>query len=152
VTGQHHEPPADDEVLGRPFLTGPAGPVPAPSAPAAPDVRPYLLTGGRTAVDDPAIAMETVVMTAGRLPRHALGIRRLQPGRSGEAGAILALCHRPLSVAEIAAHRDIPLGVARVLVADLVAEGLLVASAAGGSALARDVAFLERLIAGVAAL
>jgi Protein of unknown function (DUF742) len=151
------EPPdGDDEPLARPFLAGAAGaalPPPGPPATAsAPDVRPYLLTGGRTAVDDPSIAMETMVVAAGHPPRHATATARLRPTRPDETAAILALCRHPLSVAEVAAHRGIPLGVARVLVADLVADGLLVTSATGGAALAADIAFLERLIAGVAAL
>jgi Protein of unknown function (DUF742) len=143
-------PPTTDEPLVRPFLVAPTGPE-LPAATAATETRPYLLTGGRTDVDDPAIAMETIVVAARHRPTHEWDARR--PMYSSERGAILALCERPLSVAEVAAHRRIPLGVARVLVADLVAEGLLASSAADQLArLTQDVAFVERLIAGVAAL
>jgi signal recognition particle receptor subunit beta len=80
--------------------------------------------------------------------------RGADPGPSGAfgAGGIRAggdgAGTRPLSVAEVAAHRKLPLGVARVLVADLVADGQLAASFPG-VAQAHDVAFIERLIAGV---
>jgi hypothetical protein len=39
---------------------------------------------------------------------------------------VLALCrNRPISLAEIAAHTRLPLGVARVLVGDLIAAGFV---------------------------
>jgi Protein of unknown function (DUF742) len=150
----HSAPPPADEPLGRPFLAAAIGPE-LPSAPAATGTRPYLLTGGRTEVDDPTVAMETIVVAA----RHAVGPvparDTWRTSRSYEKEAILALCGRPLSVAEVAAHLRIPLGVARVLVADLIAGGSLVSSAAAGNEpaqLTQDVALIERLIAGVAAL
>ena len=43
-----------------------------------------------------------------------------------EAGEILQLCRTPHSIAEVAAKLGVPLGVARVLVGDLVAEDRLV--------------------------
>ena len=165
--------PADDEPLGRPFLDGgsgraprpPAGPAYAPGlfepapAPAPPperhpgpvhethrdEVRPYVLTGGRTAAAGPPVAMETVVVATGA--RSARG-----PAAAGrERAQILHLADQPCSAAEVAAHLHLPLQVALVLVTDLVAEGLLDATAVGADQ-ADDVMFLERLIAGVAAL
>ena len=44
--------------------------------------------------------------------------------RPREARRIVALCRRPLSVAEVSAHLHLPLGVARVLVGDMTDEGL----------------------------
>jgi uncharacterized protein DUF742 len=80
-------------------------------------VRPYALTAGRTHAGR-ELALETLVSitVAGRslLPRL-----RLEPR------AVALLCQRPLAVAEIAARLDMPLGVARVLVADLAAGGLV---------------------------
>jgi hypothetical protein len=148
VSGDHGVPDAD-EPLARPFLNSTAGTYLPPPA-AAPEIRPYLLTGGRTDVDDPAIAIETIVVSN----RHGAGWR--QPAAaSPEKAAILAGCQHPQSVAEVAAHQGLPLGVARVLVADLVAEGLLVSSGAADDQLAElttNVGFIERLIAGVTAL
>ena len=175
------EAPTDDEPLGRPFLTGagagrgappPPGAWP-PSSPPAPfrppqgpspgfgagpsggepqryedqggEVRPYLLTGGRTSARGAAVAMETVVLATGA--RSTRG-----PDAAGlERARILRLAERPCSAAEVAARLHLPLQVALVLVADLVAEGLLDATAVELSQ-ADDVLFLERLIAGVAAL
>jgi hypothetical protein len=80
-------------------------------------VRPYTLTAGRTdsRVDLPLEApVET--LTSAKPP--------LWPGNDVR-GQILKLCVDQPSVAEIAAHLSVPLGVARVLVGDLVTQGYL---------------------------
>jgi hypothetical protein len=82
-------------------------------------VRPYALTGGRTRpqVD---IAIEALVATTPD------GRNRFRYQRGTADEHVLALCRdRPLSLAEIAAHTRLPFGVARVLVGDLLAEGLV---------------------------
>jgi hypothetical protein len=81
-------------------------------------VRPYAVTRGRT---EPRtdIAMEAVLLTtaAGREEGHFAGRDR---------NMIVILCDgRAVSLAEIAAYTRFPLGVARIIVADMVAEGLL---------------------------
>jgi hypothetical protein len=176
VSNDRDEYSGDDEPLGRPFLpgapsaSGPASwspgppsllpdraaaqpsttePSPIEHAHAGSEVRPYLLTGGRTraggAVGAPAVAMETVVLATGASAAW-------RPAAAGvERRRILHLCERPCSAAEVAARLELPLGVALVLVTDLVAEGLLDASTVAPRQ-ADDVVFLERLIAGVAAL
>jgi hypothetical protein len=68
-----------------------------------------------------------------------------------ERAAVFAECDRPRSVAEVAARLRLPLVVALVVAGDLVADGLLEASATTARQ-ADDVAFLERLIHGVSAL
>jgi hypothetical protein len=149
------ERPGEDEPLTRPVLTArPAGFVPPP-LPVAPEpgggaVRPYLLTGGRTSAgrrDGLAVevVMETVLVTTGRRAPHRWDAAGLERDR------ILRLCESPCSAAEVAALLHLPLQVALVLATDLVADGLLDASATGAG-LADDVFLLERLIAGVAAL
>lgn len=80
-------------------------------------VRPYTLTAGRTdsRVDLPLEApIETLAST--KPPRW--------PGNDVR-GQILTLCAESPSVAEIAAHLSVPLGVARVLIGDLVTQGYL---------------------------
>jgi hypothetical protein len=137
-------PMAADEPLARPFLTAPSGgppPLPDPGG----EVRPYLLTGGRTHRRGDLVAMETVVLATGRRPVRtgdAAGVERAR---------IVYLAQRPCSAAELAAWLCLPLQVVLVLVGDLVTDGLLDATgvATGQS---DDVLFLERLIAGVAAL
>jgi len=42
-----------------------------------------------------------------------------------ELRRIVELCQRPLSVAEVAVGLKVPLGVARVLIADLLTSGLI---------------------------
>lgn len=109
------------------------------------EVRPYLLTGGRTQSRGAAVAMETIVLATGVRPVRASEAAGLERAR------IVELADRPCSAAEVAAWLHLPLQVALVLVSDLVAEGLLDASGVATSQ-SDDVFFLERLIAGVAAL
>jgi hypothetical protein len=99
--------PPDDEV----WYDQEAGPV----------VRPYAMTRGRTrpaAGEFDLIAL--VVATQPELSaRSALG---------PEHAAIMRICQRPLSVAEVSAYLDLPLGIVRVLLGDLLDKGLILAS------------------------
>jgi len=62
------------------------------------------------------------------------------------------LCHTdPLSVAELSARLHVPIGVVRVVAADLVSEGLLEAFQPSAN-VADDVLLITRLIAGVRSL
>jgi len=84
-------------------------------------VRPYAVTRGRTR-PRLEIALESLVETTvrGRAGAPANGSH----GREHER--IAALCDGRLqSLAEIAARMQLPLGVARVLIADMAAEGLV---------------------------
>ncbi len=84
-------------------------------------VRPYTVTGGRTR---PAqeLAVETLVQ--GVRPLHALA--GLRATLSPERRRILELTAGSyLSVAELSAHVELPLGVVRVLVGDLLDGGLV---------------------------
>lgn len=135
----------DEEILVRPFLAGAARFGTRPEAPAAEDdseVRPYVITRGR-ATAGAGLPWETLVV-ATHLGR--------QVRASFEAAQILRLCERTQSVAEVSAHLRLPIGVVRVLVADLVGDGLLEASTPTTRRPADDVDFLERLMHGVAAL
>ena len=78
-------------------------------------VRPFVMTGGRTRTSD-NLRVETMVQTSLEDPGNA----------AFEAGRILELCRDPHSVAEVAAKLPVPLGVARILIGDLVSEGRLV--------------------------
>jgi Protein of unknown function (DUF742) len=84
-------------------------------------VRPYAVTGGRTR-PRLEIAIEALVETTAR---GRSGSRDgLSPGR--EQQYIVTLCDGRLqSLAEISARMQLPLGVARVLVADMAADGLV---------------------------
>jgi Protein of unknown function (DUF742) len=86
-------------------------------AEAGPVVRPYTMTQGR--VRPEAGAFDLVAFVVAKPSRG--GLRHLQP----EHRAILARAEEPISVAELAAHLDLPLGVVRVLLGDLLAAGLI---------------------------
>ena len=80
-------------------------------------VRPYTLTAGRTAAAV-ELALEAPVspVSPGPAPRW--------PG-SDARSRILGLAQDRPSVAEVAARLELPLGVARVLIGDLVVQGNL---------------------------
>lgn len=108
-------------------------------------VRPYLLTGGRTrsAVDLP---IEAIVRSTPE------GTNRLKT-LDHERHQIVALCMQPQSIAEISAHLSMHLQVARVLVGDLITEGLVGSHAAAAPTTSRpDVALLERVLNGLQSL
>ena len=124
-----------------------------PSAPVGPDggspglrVRSYVLTGGRTrgGADLPFEALIQVTATA----RASLPVLAL------ERRDIIAQCVGSISVAEISAHLHLPLGVVRVLVGDMVEEGLLIASAPDHSRTGArpDRQLLERVLDGLQSL
>jgi hypothetical protein len=86
---------------------------------AGPVVRPYALTRGRTRPTGAGfdlIAIVGIAATASFAPAAA----------GPEHLAILELCVRPHSVAEISAKLRLPLGVVRVLLGDLSDHGLIV--------------------------
>jgi hypothetical protein len=80
-------------------------------------VRPYALTGGRTRTQR-TYPLEALVVTT-------LDGERMDRNRGPESQAICELCVHTRSLAEIAAHLQIPFGVTRVLVGDLVDTGLV---------------------------
>ncbi|MER5423793.1 DUF742 domain-containing protein [Streptosporangium roseum] len=79
-------------------------------------VRMYTVTGGRTAPRT-QLAMEALVSSA---TSAQLGLSYIREYR-----VISELCRQIRSVAEISALLGVPLGVARVLVSDMEAEGLV---------------------------
>ncbi|MDX6356070.1 MAG: hypothetical protein QOF98_2973 [Streptomyces sp.] len=106
-------------------------------------VRPYAMTGGRTRPRY-QLAIEALVSTTadperlrGQLPEHQ---------------RICLLCREVKSIAEISALLTIPLGVVRILVADLAEAGLVAIHQPGGDAAAGgqpDVTLLERVLSGL---
>ncbi|MDQ7802823.1 DUF742 domain-containing protein [Amycolatopsis sp. A133] len=80
-------------------------------------VRPYFRTHGRTRPTRD-LPVETLVSTTARG-------RAMTRGSSAEESEICVLCRTSQSVAEVAARRRIPLGVARVLLSDLADRGLV---------------------------
>jgi len=107
-------------------------------------LRPYLLTGGRTAPVNVNLEIEAQMATT------ALG-RAVVERLSFERRDIVALCRYPTAVAEIAARLNLHLGVARVIVGDLLTEGYL-AARRPEVGLHRNVPIIERVIRGLQAI
>jgi hypothetical protein len=83
-------------------------------------VRPYTITGGRTAPERDDLTLITLVTTvSAAFPESGRGLRRMQP----EHRAIFELCERPLAVAEVAAALNLPVSVTKILIGDLIESG-----------------------------
>ena len=104
-------------------------------------IRPYVMTGGRTRPEGPELPIESLVMTSPSTNFDQL---------TYEEAKIATACTSPMSIAEVAASLDLPLGVARILVADLVADGLLDTNPTTDDTPTTHL--IERLIAGIRAL
>ncbi len=89
---------------------------------AGPVVRPYAMTAGRTRPSRGDFDLISLVIAT-------RAVTSAEPGLSPEHVAIMSLCKRPLSVAEIAAHLDLPVGIIRVLLGDLLDRELILARA-----------------------
>ena len=137
---QSATPPSSHSRGGGSSRAGRPAPVGSDSQPL---VRPYAMTGGRTRPRY-QLAIEALVSTTaepaqlrGQLPEHQ---------------RICILCKDIKSVAEISALLTIPLGVARILVADLAEAGLVAIHQPGGDEASGgqpDVTLLERVLSGL---
>lgn len=109
--------------------------------------RPYVLTGGRTQASRADLALETLVSTT---PLSAA----LPPRERQKREVVQLVATGTISVAEVSARLEIPLGVAKVLVDDLATEGHLTihqpATPATGEG--PDLPLLERVLHGLRAL
>ena len=128
--------------------SGPGRPQdPSPEASAAETgdprslVRPYAVTGGRTRPRY-ELAIEALVSVAPYPPRD---ITTLTP----EYKAIIDLCRAWRSVAEVSALLRLPLGVARILIADMAHEGLLRLHQSRAADEQPDLRLLERVLSGL---
>ena len=111
--------------------------------PRQPLVRPYAMTGGRTRPRY-QLAIEALISTTAQADRAG----SLLP----EHARIVQLCREVKSVAEVSALVPMPLGVARILVADLAEAGLVAIhqpAAGGESGGTPDVTLLERVLSGL---
>ncbi|WP_188192089.1 DUF742 domain-containing protein [Nonomuraea sp. SYSU D8015] len=85
-----------------------------------PLVRPYTITGGRTAPERDDLTLITLVTAASEVSSEAgRALRRMQP----EHRTIFALCKRPLAVAEVASALNLPVSVTKILIGDLIEAG-----------------------------
>jgi Protein of unknown function (DUF742) len=104
-------------------------------------VRPFLMTGGRTRPVRDGLRTHTLVTSPASAVHAPLRFELRQ---------IVQMCQRPTSVAEIAAGIGVPLGVARVLIADLMSSGYAFSHEQDEEAL--SVETIERIVRRVRAL
>jgi len=88
---------------------------------SGPVVRPYALTGGRTEPATGEILDLIAIVVAARTGVRTGDLAGLSP----EHRKILALCDQPVTVVDVASDTALPLGVVRVLLADLLVQGRL---------------------------
>lgn len=86
---------------------------------AGPVVRPYAMTGGR--VHPASGSFDVVAMVVA----NRAAVSEVGYGLQPEHRAILAYARDPLAVAELASQLDLALGVVRVLLGDLLGQGLI---------------------------
>jgi Protein of unknown function (DUF742) len=111
---------------------------------AGPVVRHYALTAGRTRPPGEKLDLIDVVTAVLDPPAET---RDLQP----EHRRLIGLCQTPTAVAELAAHVDLPLGVVRILLADLLARGLIRVARAPGRDIPQE-SVLKSVLEGLRAL
>lgn len=119
---------------------------PGEEAPATSDfVRSYVITGGRHLPSGDDLSLHTLV---------CLAPDRTQPlGAGPEVRAIWELCSGGyLSVAEVAGHLRLPVGVVRLLLSDLFAHGHLLRRSEPEPAQRVPRAILEKVLHGLEAL
>ncbi len=104
-------------------------------------VRPYAITGGRLRDDQDELEVEALATTT------SLGVN--SPGLSFEWHTIALLCRDVLSVAEISARLQLPLGVVRLLVSDMADQGLIELHRPAAVGDRPDLALLERVLYGL---
>ncbi|GAB7104440.1 DUF742 domain-containing protein [Streptomyces phaeofaciens JCM 4814] len=114
-------------------------------------VRPYSLTGGRTRFGHVLLVETFVAALEAPEERKELTNGSLRSVVMPELRAIVELCRRMRTVAEIAALLKMPLGVVRVLLSDLADQGKIRVYGTGTAhGTGRpDRALLERVLSGL---
>ncbi|MDQ0987979.1 DUF742 domain-containing protein [Streptomyces sp. V2I9] len=127
-------------------MTDPGRTEPEIETEAAALVRPYVITRGRDLPDEDKLSLITLVTTATD--------ERQRPQRlSPEERQVLEMCASGyLSVAEIAAHSQLPLGVVKVLLSSLTEGGYLLTRAPVPAARLANRTLLQEVLDGLKAL
>ncbi|MET8558744.1 MULTISPECIES: DUF742 domain-containing protein [unclassified Streptomyces] len=112
-------------------------------------VRPYSLTGGRTRFGHVLLVETFVAALEAPQERPELVNGDLRTKVMPEMRAIVELCRRMRTVAEIAALLRMPLGVVRVLLSDLADQGKIRVYGTGQQPGQPDRALLERVLSGL---
>ncbi|MFI5688762.1 DUF742 domain-containing protein [Streptomyces sp. NPDC051636] len=117
---------------------------------AGPLVRPYAMTGGRTRPGPTGVCFDLIALVT--LDPGGL-LTDGDPALGPEHQALVDLCRTETqSVAELAAGADLPVGVVRVLLGDLLDLGCVTVSRPVPPAQLPDERILREVIAGLRAL
>ena len=112
---------------------------------AGPVSRPYIVTGGRTR-QRTTLSFDLVDLIG----------RSLRPVGGGaftpERRAVLDICEQPVTVADLSSELGLPLGVVRIVLDDLVHDGLIEVRVPAPRGRVTDTALLERVLEGIRAL
>ena len=135
-------PPKAQEISWPETGVEPVEPVDPDAGESPAIVRAYAWTRGRT-TSQFKLEIETLLTIGDRY-------RPTDEWLQAEYHSIAALCQQPRSVAEVAALLSIPLGVAKVLLGDMAAQGLLVVhEVAGTDGQGPDLVLMERILSGL---
>ncbi|MFJ4840282.1 DUF742 domain-containing protein [Streptomyces sp. NPDC088746] len=119
-------------------------------AEAGPLVRPYAVTGGRTQPGPSGVRFDLIALVAAD---DGAGGRQGEALLGPEHRALLGLCRDEVqSVAELSADADLPVGVVRVLLGDLLEAGCVRVSRPVPPAQLPDERILREVIDGLRAL
>ena len=111
-------------------------------------VRPYTMTGGRSGTGLPKFALEALVAAT------PFGLRTKREFR-WEVASIIELTRMETAVVELAALLNVPIGVVRVLIADLFDQGAVTIIDPPSEAIAGDVGhadLLQKVLDGIKSL
>ncbi|WP_329219559.1 DUF742 domain-containing protein [Streptomyces sp. NBC_01485] len=108
-------------------------------------VRPFTITGGRTEPSRNIFTLITIVTATAASGRADSGLQR-------EHLRALDLCAAPAAVAEISAHLDLPVTVTKILLSDLLDQGIITATPPAQGLSGPDIALLQRVREGLARL
>ncbi|GAA3196593.1 DUF742 domain-containing protein [Actinocorallia longicatena] len=112
---------------------------------AGPIVRSYAIARGRTQPRGVSLDLVTLLQYTGHEPPRDFRMTR-------EDQRMIALCRRPCTVADLASDLDLPLGVVKVLAADLCHNGLLEIRRPGRPMQHADQQLLQRVLDDLRAL
>jgi Protein of unknown function (DUF742) len=114
---------------------------------AGPVVRPYALTGGRTGQTDGQV-LDLIAIVVAQQSARGTNSMDLTP----EDRMIMGLCQRPVTVTDVASRTRLPLGVVRVLLADLIKRGRISVLPANRSEDQPSTELLKEVLHGLRAL
>lgn len=105
-------------------------------------VRPYTITRGRTRPERQEIEFETLVWTTSRAASSP-------PPANAHWRAVANLCREVVSLVEVAARLELPIGVARVLIGDMAEAGLVYLHRPQHVTETAGIALLEKVLDGL---